>query len=286
MFQAFHLAGFDPAIVGLVIREPSHHQFGIGSVFIRQDLTIPHMSVLAWTPLPELCSFHNMVVAHMYGTRISGVVIPAHKILLQVIGKDGDGIGMVLPPAHIDLPGVIFSIINLIGDGPVYKAVFCMIYALVYTGWEDGLVIFIHMGRHVGPVENGMGMFGRIEHPDFRLNVTPARAQGQSYAPFHAVPGLNFSKPDGLAAITVLHKPVVHRQIGGSTVMMEYAPFYSPGNPCSKHSNIGRLNYMLAVENLIIVGKVGGIEEASPYIRQKTEFYIFIFQVYRPVLPI
>ena len=42
---------------------------------------------------------------------------------------------------------------------------------------------------------------------------------------------------------------------------------------------------MLTIEDLIIVGLVGGIEEAAPNIRQEAKFYIFIFQVDRPVLP-
>jgi len=88
----------------------------------------------------------------MHGTGIPGVIVAAHEIVLQVICKNRDRIRVVLPPAYINFPGIVFSIVYFIRDGPVNKAVFCMIYSLVNRRWEDGLVVFVHMGGHIGPV--------------------------------------------------------------------------------------------------------------------------------------
>jgi len=127
-------------------------------------------------------------------------------------------------------------------------------------------------------------MLGMVEHSHIRFNIISAGMKGQSNAPFHTMPGFSLSKPDGLASITVFNKLVVHRQMGGGTVMMEYAPFNSPGYPGTKHPYIGRFDHMLAIKEFIIVGFISGIKETATYIRQETKLYILVFQVNRLVL--
>ncbi len=90
---------------------------------------------------------------------------------------------------------------------------------------------------------------------------------------------LNFSYPDGFGAVSVVHKLIVDRILARCAVMMESIPFNAAADPSAEHTHICRLDYMLAVENLVAVGFIGSVEESSAYTRQNAELDVIVLKI-------
>ena len=103
--------------------------------------------------------------------------------------------------------------------------------------------------------------------------------KSNSYGPLHPVAIFCFPYPNSFGTVRIVRYPPVARDMAGLSVMMERVPLDSPADPCSSHTDIGRLHHSIAVEYVIAVRLVDGIQKASSDFRKNTQFHIFILQI-------
>ncbi|MBA7669274.1 hypothetical protein ES703_77403 [subsurface metagenome] len=70
------------------------------------------------------------------------------------------------------------------------------------------------------------------------------------------MPKLYLTYPHSLAAIRIFLQRVVKRHKSCRSVVVRDAPFYTAGDPRAEHSYKGRLDYVLAIKKIIVVGFV------------------------------
>ena len=156
-------------------------------------------------------------------------------------------------------------------------------HAVLRCRGEEDLIVLVRVGGYVVPVQHGIAVRGFVEEAAGNLDVALVREESETYRPAHAVPVLKLSNPNGLAAVPVVHEPVVYRILAGGAVMVEDVPLHAAADPGSEHAHIGGLDGGLAIEDLVAVGLVRGIEEASADVREHAHFQIIIFQEKSPV---
>ena len=94
---------------------------------------------------------------------------------------------------------------------------------------------------------------------------------------------LHLADPEGLAAVAVIDDGVVYRILRRRPVVMKHVPLHATAYPRAEHPDICRLYDTLAVEYLISVGLVGGIEEPSSDVRKHADLQIVILDEERTV---
>ena len=144
---------------------------------------------------------------------------------------------------------------------------------------ENYLIVLIGVSGHIVPVQHRVAVLAVVEETACHLYVTLVRMQRHTYCPTHPVAVFHFSHPDGFGPVWVFHYPGVYGVLAGCPVVVEYIPFHSARNPCAEHSHIGRLYDGLAIENLIPVSLVGGIEQTASDVRKDADFHIVVLQV-------
>ena len=250
----------DPAVIGLVVRKCTNHQFGIGSVCVGEDL-IPGSSDRAGAPFPQFCSADNVVVGHMHDASVAPVVVTAHEIGSTPPGEEGVGDGRVLPPADVGASVVVTHVLAL-SDRPIREVDLRVVGGDLDFRWKDHLIVVIHMHGHVGPVQDRIGNGRSIDELDGGLDVRTVGIEGQANQPFHAMSAFGFTEPDGLAAVRVLDQRIVDRQVGRIAVMMKGAPFHAARDPRAEHADQRRLDHMLLIEEVVLIGLVGGSKQS------------------------
>ena len=108
--------------------------------------------------------------------------------------------------------------------------------------------------------------------------------ESHSDSPLHSVAVLGLTYPYGLAAILIAFDSVVAWDVAGLTVMMEHIPLYTSADPCSRHTDVGRLDHILMVEDVISVCLVYGIEQTTSDFRKDAELHILVLKVESSVL--
>ena len=275
----------NPAVVRLVVGVGRCHKLHIGAVGVRKGDAVPHVAVGKMAPGPELAALVDVVVSGKHGSGVFAVVVTAYKIVLEVLDENGvSGEGrQILPPAHVNADEIRIPFIRFVGYRPVDMAGLVVEHAEFGCLRENDLVVLVGMCSHIVPVQHGIAVLRIVEETARNLYVGLVRIQGEAYGPAHAVTLLNFSNPDGLGAVSVVHQRVVDGILGSGTVMMEHVPLDAAAYPGTQHTYILGLDYGLAVENLISVGLVRGIQEAAADIRKNAYLDIVVLQIQRPV---
>ena len=122
-----------------------------------------------------------------------------------------------------------------------------------------------------------------VEETTGNLNIALVGIKGHSYSPSHPVAVLHFSHPNGLGAVVVADELPVAGELGSVAVMVEHIPFHTATKPCAKHTDVTGLDYVLTIEDLIVVGLVSSIENPSAVIREHADLDIVVLKVKRPM---
>ena len=97
--------------------------------------------------------------------------------------------------------------------------------------------------------------------------------------PLHSVAILGLAYPDCLRAVCVVLDLPVARDVACLSMVMECIPLHSTADPCSRHTDIGRLHDSVAVEDVIAVGLVDSIEQTTADLRKDTELHVLVLHV-------
>ena len=105
----------------------------------------------------------------------------------------------------------------------------------------------------------------------------------QADEPFHPVPAFRLAEPDRLAAVGILGQRVVDRHESRVAVVMERAPFHAAGDPRPEHADQRRLDDVLAVEEVVVVGLVDRRKQPPADLRQDRQLEEVVFENERGV---
>ena len=218
------------------------------------------------------------MITDVYGSRVFAVIVSAHKILLQVPGKKGSIFLHVFPPAHIYTRGKVLASEHLRGNRPAGKVILGMEGRNLHARRKNGLVVYIGMGGYVGPIQKVVRVGGGVIDRQLSFKISFSRPDGYSRRPAHPVPGFGFANDNGFAAVLMFDHGVIQRQHGGSPVVMQYAPLDSARNPGAGHPDIRRFYFIVFIDEVVIIGFIGGIIQLPAYFRRDAKLDILIFQ--------
>ena len=162
---------------------------------------------------------------------------------------------------------------------PVCEVVLGVVGGVPDGGGEDDLIVVVGVDCDVGPVEDGVGLIGSVEELEVGLDAGAFGEEGDSYEPFHAVAELDLADPDGSAAVGILGERVVDGHEGCGAVVVRDAPLDSAGDPRAEHSYQGGLDYVLAVEEIVIVGFVEGGKDTAAHLGQDAQLDILVLKI-------
>ena len=277
----FHRARLErprPAVVGLVVRERSEHQLGVGAVRVGQDL-LPKRAVRAGPPRPELLARNEVVIGDETDARVLAVIVAGQEVALSVESEERSRPDVALPPGDIDAGPVILAVEDLLGDRPMAELVLAMERGQRRIRREDDLVIRIGADRGVGEAEHGLGQRRAVENPDGHLHGRGIGPQGQADDPFRPVAQFDLPHPDGGASVRPVDDQVVHGQEGRGPMVMGHVPLHSARDPGPQHADERRFDDVLAIDEIVAVGLVLGGKKAAADFRQDAQLEILVFQV-------
>ncbi len=82
------------------------------------------------------------------------------------------------------------------------------------------------------------------------------------------MPALDLAEPDGLTAVRILRQRVINGHVGRVSVVVKDAPFNSAGNPGAEHPDQSRLDDVLVVKDLVVVGFIKSRKQPAAYLGQ------------------
>ena len=282
LFDRARLAGLGPAVIGLVVRKRAEHQLRVGAVRVGQNL-FPERPVGAGPPGPQFFSRDEIVVGDKADAGIFAVIVSGQEISLAVKSEKRGRPDVALPPRDVDAAAVILAVEDLRGDGPMGELILAVECGQRRIRGEDDLVIRIGADRRVGETEHGLGQGCAVEDADRHLHGRGIRPQGQADDPFRPMAQLDFSHPDGGASVRAVDDEVVDGQKSRGPVVMGDVPFHPARDPGPQHTDEGRFDDMLAVDEVIPIGFVLGGEQPAADLGQDAQFEVFIFQIDRLV---
>ena len=266
-----------PVVVRLVVRVCSGHKFDVVTRVVGEDACVP---LAVRTPKPELAALADVVVGVQHRARVPPVVIAGDEVVLQVVGEHGVAHVVVLPPAGVDaVPVEIHVVEGLVRNRPVGEPVLAVEGHELSALRKADLIVLIHVGADVRPVEHGVVVLGGVHQTAADFHIALARMKGHSYCPLHPVSVLCFSHPDSLRPVGVLHYPPVARNMARLTVMVEDVPLHAAAYPRSGHSDVRRLHNVVVVEDVVAVGLVHRVQKPAAELRHYAQLHVLILHV-------
>ena len=283
--ELLRLVGIEPAVVGLVVRVGGRHQFDVGPVLVSEGLAVPLVAVVHVAPGPEFAAFVDVAVSGQHRAGVLAVVVSADEVVLQVVDEHRSAHQgrEVAPVADILADVVRIAAVGRIGNGPAHEAVLVVERSEFGVLREYDLVVLVGVGGDVVPVQHGVPVGAVVEEAAFHLDVGAVGIECHADGPRHAVALLDLADPDRLRSVAVVHQLVVDRILAGRAVVVEDVPFDAARDPCAEHADVGGFDHVLAVENLVSVGLVRGVEKASADVREHAHLQIVVLQKQGPV---
>ena len=266
-----------PVVVRLVVRVCSGHKFDVVTGVVGEDAGIP---LAVRTPKPELAALADVVVGVQHRARVPSVVVARDEVVLQVVGEHGVAHVVILPPAGVDaVPVEIHVVEGLVRNRPVGKPVLAVEGHELCALRKADLIVFIHVGTDVRPVEHGVVVLGGVHQTTADFHIALARMKGHSYCPLHPVTVLRLPDPHGLRAVGVLDDAPVARNMARLAVVVEHVPLHAPAYPRPRHPDVRRLHHVVVVEDVVAVGLVHRVQKPAAELRHYAQLHVLILHV-------
>src|SRR5208337_1008000 len=97
--------------------------------------------------------------------------------------------------------------------------------------------------------------------------------------PAHAMTDLQLAHPYRLAAIRVVLDAILHGKNGGSAMMVGNVPLDAAGDPGPDEADQRRLDDVLAVDEVVVVGFIDPLEKTAAQFRKNADLYVLIFEI-------
>jgi len=188
------------------------------------------------------------MVGDAHGAGLLAVVVTGVKIVCVIPREHGIGALMVLIPAHVRARAEIRAVVMSAGYRPRRKIALEMICHPLRVGREYDLVIVVDVHGHVSETQHGIRERRAVDDAHGTFEHRAARTQGVADRPGHALAHLEFAHPDGLAAVGVRLRAVLHRQECAGAVVMRDVPFDAAGNPRADQPDERGLDDVLVID--------------------------------------
>ena len=155
-----------------------------------------------------------------------------------------------------------------------------MIRTELHIRRENNLIVFVAMNRHIGPIQHGLDHGSRIDDLYACLDAGATGENRNTDGPFETVTEFGLSDPNGFAAVGVLFHRPVYQHVAAGPVMIGNIPFNTAGEPSTEHSDEGRLDAGLGVEEIVTVCEVLGLENPSANLGKYSDADVIVLQLY------
>ena len=279
------LVGLEPGEVRLVVAVHAGHQLDIGAVRIRQ-IPIPGLAEVAAAPGPLLLSRGHMMVRHMEYTGLHAVVVAAHEVIVRALRHIRSGHRDVLVAGNVYALAVVVLVILSRGDGEAGNRPFSVVIDAVHVRREDGLGVVVHRHRRIRPPQEGLGQRGPVVELSADFDIGLVRIQRKLRDLLGAVHLVHVVDQQRLAAVRVLPQLMVHRHIGRGTMVLRPVELDAAGDPGSQKPHQRRLDHMIVVNKVVIIGLVVGPLDSAAQLRQDHHLDVLILQIDRLPVPV
>ena len=283
LLEGLFLKRLQPGEIRLVLGEHAGHQLDVGTILVSQ-VSVPGLSEVSAAPGPLLLSGRDMMVRHMKQAGLFLIVISAHEIIVGMLRHIGGGNRDILIAGNIYSLTVIMFIIYALGNGKTGHVTLAMVHNRVHIRRENGLSIIIDSHCRIRPPEESLGHGSPVVKLAADLYVSLSRVKGKRCDTLRSVHLIHIVHQQGFASVFIFLKLIIHRHIGGRSVVLGPVEFDSSRNPGPRQSYQRRLNHMIVVYKIIVIGLIIGSLNPSPQLRQNHRFDILIFQEYRLIL--
>ena len=214
----------NPAIVRLVIRIGTYHQFEVMPILVGENL-VPHVSARVVSPEEELLARYHMAVGHMHRPGILRVIISGEELHLASPREDRTRVACIVRPTGKVC--LLSASQHCFAHWPAREVHLAMVCTKLYIGWEYHLVMFVAMYRHVRPVEHGLNHRRRVRYHNLRLYPRTVGIDRYADRPFQAMAQLCLAHPNRLATIGILLHFPIGWQVGRGAMMVRDIPFHT-----------------------------------------------------------
>ncbi len=218
------------------------------------------------------------MVRHVQDPGLFSIVISPHKVVFGFLRHIRGGNRDVFVAGNIHALAVILLIIYPCRNGEPGNIPFAVIHHRMDVRRKNGLGVVIYRNRRVRPPEESLGHGSTVVKLPLDLNIRLSRIQGNPGNPLGAVHLVHIMEQDGSAAVLPFLHHIVHRKEGSGPMMLgpvELDPSGDPG-PCQPHQR--RLDHMVVIYEVIIVGLVIGPLNPAPQFGQHHHPQVFVFQ--------
>ena len=150
-------------------------------------------------------------------------------------------------------------------------------------GRKECLVLIVNPHRNIGPPQKGLRQGRPVVQPDPGLDNRLARRKTDAHHAFHSQHGIVFAEPHGAAAIGVLLDRRMDRHISGRAVVLRPVELNAAGDPWSQQSHQRRLDHVLPVKEIVLVGLVETRVNSPANFGKDHQLDIFVLEEDRPV---
>ena len=132
--------------------------------------------------------------------------------------------------------------------------------------------------RRVRPPEEGLGHGGPVVELSAYLDIGLSRIKGEcrdSLGPIHLI---HIVYQQGFAAVLIFLQLIIGRHKGGRPVVLGPVELDAAGDPGAGQAHQGRLDHVIVIHKIIVVGLVIGPLDPSAQLRQDHHLQIFVLQ--------
>ncbi len=143
------------------------------------------------------------------------------------------------------------------------------------------MVSFMNASGDVRPPEKGLNKWRPVVGADFQFEIGTAGMQANAMHALHASHGIVVAAPDRDRAVRIAADGDFHGHERGGAMMLRPVEFNASGNPGPGEADQGRLNDVLAIEEVVAGALIQANMDAAADGRQDHETKEFVLDVYR-----
>ena len=152
-----------------------------------------------------------------------------------------------------------------------------------HIGRKEGLVSIVNLNRDIGPPQKGLRQRRAVVQPHLGFDNRFARRKADAHHAFHAQHGIVLAEPHRPTAILVLLNALHGQAYTWRAVVLRPVELNSAGDPWAQQPHQRRLDHVLAVEEVVLVGLVQSSVDAPANLRQNHQLDKFVLKQDRPI---
>ncbi len=220
-----------------------------------------------------------MVVGDAHRAGLLAVVVAGEKVVPIIPREHRGGVVVVLVPAHVHPRPEVGAGVFAGSDGPLREVVLVVEGDVLRARRIDHLVVVVGVHRRVGEAQHGVHHRRPVHDANRRVQVRLARPQRIAHRPSHALAHFQLSHPHGFAAVGVLFGPILDRQERAGAVVVGNVPLHPARDPGADQPDERRLDDVLVVEEIVVVGLVHRFEHAPADFGENADADILVFEI-------